>query len=118
MANLPRLNRAVAQCDAKLLELPEKVLQFGTGGFLRGFIEYFIDEANRAGTFDGRIVAVGSTGSGRDRTLTDQDGLFTLAIRGIVNGRPESSYQLISSLSRAISAADHWDDVLAIARTP
>lgn len=118
MADLPRLSRAVAPCDARLLELPEKVLQFGTGGFLRGFIEYFIDEANRAGTFDGRIVAVGSTGSGRDRTLTDQDGLFTLAIRGIVNGRPESSYQLISSLSRAISAADHWDDVLAIARTP
>jgi tagaturonate reductase len=35
--------------DSKLLELPEKVLQFGTGVLLRGLPDYFIDKANRQG---------------------------------------------------------------------
>ena len=48
---------------ASALLLPETVVQFGTGAFLRGFVDYFIDEANRRGTFGGSIVAVSSTGS-------------------------------------------------------
>ena len=39
-----------------LFELPEKVLQFGTGVLLRGLPDYFIDKANRQGIFNGRIV--------------------------------------------------------------
>ena len=38
----------------KLLELPEKVLQFGTGVLLRGLPDYFIDKANKQGIFNGR----------------------------------------------------------------
>lgn len=100
------------------LALPEKVVQFGTGAFLRGFAEYFIDEANRRGSFNGRIVAVSSTGSARDAALNEQDGLFTLAIQGMADGAPRRQYRVISSLSRAISARDSWDAVLAVARDP
>jgi len=32
-----------------LFELPEKVLQFGTGVLLRGLPDYFIDKANKQG---------------------------------------------------------------------
>ncbi len=48
------------------LDLPERVVQFGTGAFLRGFAEWFIDEANRAGRFGGSIVAIASTDSKRE----------------------------------------------------
>src|SRR5215469_16139924 len=65
------------------LDLPERVVQFGTGAFLRGFAEFFIDEANRQGKFGGSIVAVSSTGSTRDAVLNEQDGLFTLAMQGM-----------------------------------
>src|SRR5690349_6948219 len=68
------------------LDLPERVVQFGTGAFLRGFAAYFIDEANRAGRFNGSIVAVSSTGSRRDTVLNAQDGLYTLAIRDASGG--------------------------------
>src|SRR3954471_6892910 len=71
---------------AELLDLPERAVQFGTGAFLRGFVEYFVDAANRAGRFNGRIVAVGSTGSGRDAMLSEQDGLYTLAVQGVDDG--------------------------------
>ena len=74
--------------EARLIDLPEKAVQFGTGGFLRGLVEYFIDAATRAGVFNGRVVAVSSTDSGRDLRLSEQDGLYTLAIQGIENGQP------------------------------
>ncbi len=66
-----------------VLDLPERVLQFGTGMLLRGLIEDFIDRANRKGVFKGRIVAVGSAAStARDRALNEQGGLYTLVVRG------------------------------------
>lgn len=101
-----------------VLGLPERVLQFGTGAFLRGFVEYFIDEANRAGRFNGSIVAVASTPSRRDAILNEQDGLYTLAIQGVQAGAARQQYRVIGSLSRALSARDEWAAVLDVARDP
>jgi tagaturonate reductase len=130
MHDRPRLSRDlvaspafVGRSDVEVppvaaLDLPERVVQFGTGAFLRGFAEYFVDEANRAGKFDGSIVAVASTGSSRDVLLNEQDGLFTLAIQGIEDGVARRRHRIVASLSRAISARDDWDAVLALARDP
>ena len=72
--------------DAKLFELPEKVLQFGTGVLLRALPDHFIDTANRNGLFNGRVVVVKSTDS--DSSAFDrQDGLYTICVRGLVNGK-------------------------------
>ena len=49
--------------DERVFELPEKVLQFGTGVLLRALPDYFIDKANKQGIFNGRIVVVKSTDS-------------------------------------------------------
>ena len=131
-SELPRLGRALLASSAlasredvllpsaEQLALPEKVVQFGTGAFLRGFIEYWIDAANRRGTFDGRIVAVSSTDSGgaRDAQLTEQDGLYTLVTRGIERGEMVQEQRIIGSLSRALSAKRQWDEVLRLARNP
>ena len=130
MPTLPLLTRELIQSralagrtdvsapNAALLDLPETVLQFGTGAFLRGFVDYFIDAANRQGMFNGRVVAVGSTRSGREQLLTEQNGLYTLASRGIAEGRAVQDVRIISSVSRALSARDAWDEVLTLARAP
>jgi tagaturonate reductase len=130
MAALPRLSRALiadpgfrersraALPEVAALELPEKAVQFGTGAFLRAFVECFIDEANRRGTFGGRVVLVGSTESGRERLLNEQDGLFTLVTQGLDRGIAHDERRVVSSVSRAISARDEWEDVLACARNP
>ena len=114
----PSRSSVVAFPSQELLDLPERVVQFGTGGFHRGFIDYFIDAANRQGKFGGRIVAVSSTGSGRVDSLNDQNGLYTLVTEGLENGRATREFRLVSSLSRAVDAVEQWDEVLELARNP
>lgn len=109
---------AVSVPDEALLDLPERAVQFGTGAFLRGFVDDFLHRANQAGLFDGRVVVVGSTGSGRDGALRAQDGLYTLAVEGFDEGHPVQECRIIASVSRALSATDEWDAVLALARAP
>jgi tagaturonate reductase len=124
--SLPRLSHAALPAPAagviaptpEQLALPEKAVQFGTGAFLRGFVDAFIDTANAQGQFNGRVVAIGSTGSGRDRAFADQDGLYTLVARGVVAGRAQEEVRVVSAVSRALSAVDEWDAVLACARNP
>jgi tagaturonate reductase len=101
-----------------LLDLPERVVQFGTGAFLRGFVDFFIDEANRKGLFAGRIVAVGSTHSGRESHINDQNGLYTLVARGVVDGELREERRIVASLRRALSAESDWTEVLALAQSP
>jgi tagaturonate reductase len=126
--NVPRLDAALAKGDALQrrrdivppvpahLALPERAVQFGTGALLRGLVDAVIDDANRRGDFNGRVVAIGSTGSGRDAVISDQDGLFTLVVQGIVDGMPVVQRRVVSAVSRAVSAVDEWPAVLALAR--
>ncbi|MEO8560932.1 MAG: tagaturonate reductase [bacterium] len=100
------------------LTLPERAVQFGTGALLRGLVDALLDEANRQGTFGGRVVMIGSTGSGRDRALNEQGGLFTLVMQGLVDGAARREFRVVSSVSRALSAATEWNDVLQCAANP
>src|SRR6187551_38064 len=74
--------------------LPEKVLQFGTGVLLRGLPDYFIDKANKKGIFNGRVVVVKSTSQGSSDAFTEQDGLYTLSVKGFDNGQVVDKYIL------------------------
>ena len=119
VASLAGVDRTVIDVPPRAtLDLPEKIVQFGTGAFLRGFAEFFVDEANRGGMFNGSIVAVSSTDSSRNAVLNEQDGLFTLAVQGMDGAGPRRRYRVVSSLSRALSARDEWDVVLSLARDP
>lgn len=104
--------------DPSLLALPERAAQFGTGALLRGLVDYVVDAANREGKFNGRVVVIGSTGSGRDELVNAQDGLYTLLVEGVENGQPVREYRIIAAVSRALSATAEWDGVLAVARNP
>jgi tagaturonate reductase len=100
------------------LQLPEKVLQFGTGVLLRGLPDYFIDKANKAGLFNGRVVVVKSTGKGSTDAFAEQDGLYTLCIRGIEQGQMVAENILNASISRVLSAATEWPAILQCAENP
>ena len=101
-----------------LFSLPEKVLQFGTGVLLRGLPDYFIDKANREGIFNGRVIIVKST-EGSDATVFEkQDGLYTLCIRGLDNGRPVEENIINASISRVLSARCQWNAILECALLP
>jgi tagaturonate reductase len=102
----------------ELFSLPEKVLQFGTGVLLRGLPDYFIDKANKKGIFNGRVVVIKSTASGGTDAFEKQDNLYTVCIRGIDNGRKTDEVVVNASISRVLSAATEWKQVLACAGSP
>ena len=101
-----------------VFELPEKVLQFGTGVLLRGLPDYFIDKANRAGVFNGRIVVVKSTAAGDANAFDRQDGLYTVCVRGLENGERKEENIVNASISRVLSANTEWDKILDCAHNP
>jgi tagaturonate reductase len=117
---LTRVNNQLAFApDATHLALPEKVIQFGTGVLLRGLPDFFIDKANKAGVFNGRVVMIKSTSSGNDASLfASQDMLYTQCVRGIREGAEIKENWINASISRILSAKDQWDEVLACAENP
>ncbi|WP_420150275.1 tagaturonate reductase [Spirosoma sp.] len=98
--------------------LPERVLQFGTGVLLRGLPDFLIDKANRQGVFNGRIVVVKSTDGGDMTAFSRQDNLYTLCIRGVENQRLVEENVICSAISRVLSAKQQWADVLNVATSP
>jgi tagaturonate reductase len=102
--------------DARIFDLPEKVLQFGTGILLRGLPDYFIDKANRAGIFNGRIVMVKSTSKGNTTAFSNQDRLYTLCERGFQNGKKIEVNIICSAISRVLDSHEQWNEVLKCAR--
>lgn len=100
---------------SSIFSLPEKVLQFGTGVLLRGLPDYFIDEANKKGIFNGRIVMVKSTTANNTNDYDTQDNLFTHCVRGFDRGQEVNKYIVNASLSRVLNAGEQWEEVLACA---
>lgn len=101
--------------NESLFALPERVLQFGTGVLLRGLPDYFIDKANKKGVFNGRVVVVKSTDGGDAVAFDKQDGLYTLCMRGLVNGQAVEENVICSAISRVLSASTQWELVLRCA---
>jgi tagaturonate reductase len=101
--------------DESVFELPEKVLQFGTGVLLRGLPDYFIDKANRQGIFNGRIVVVKSTSQGDSSAFDKQDGLYTICVRGVDQGKIVEENIVNASISRVLSASEEWSQILECA---
>jgi tagaturonate reductase len=99
-------------------QLPDKVLQFGTGVLLRGLPDYFIEKANQKGIFNGRIVVVKSTVNGDVSSFQEQDNLYTLSIRGIKNGQNVNENIICSAISKILHANTQWSDVLNSAADP
>jgi tagaturonate reductase len=104
--------------DEELFNLPEKVIQFGTGVLLRGLPDYFIDKANRSGIFNGRIVVVKSTSNGSTNVFQQQDNLYTLCVRGIEDGNKIDETIINSSISRVLSSNEDWRKILECAHNP
>ncbi|MNJ92294.1 Altronate oxidoreductase [compost metagenome] len=101
-----------------IFDLPEKVIQFGTGSLLRGLPDDFIHRANQVGLFNGRIVVVKSTTQGDSSAFDTQDALYTLCVQGYANGKIVDHQQVNASISRVLSAQQSWPEILETAKNP
>ncbi len=86
-------------------KLPEKIIQFGEGNFLRAFVDYMFDEINAQGLFKGGITLIQPIPGGdflRD-ILNNQEGLYTLIARGREDGKKVAAKRLITCVNRCIN---------------
>lgn len=109
---------AIELPPATILSAPEIILQVGSGAFLRGFVEDFVQLANVAGDHVGRVVSIQRRSDRRSEAFLRQDGLYTLILRGIENGHPTERKRILASISRSLSAESGWDQVIAVAVQP
>lgn len=101
-----------------LKEAKERVLQFGEGNFLRGFVDYFIDLLNETQNFNTKVVIVQPIAIGMADTINEQDGLYQLYLRGLDSGEKINQRRLISCISRAISPYEDYQAFLDTAHNP
>ena len=98
--------------------LPERVIQFGEGNFLRAFVDWMFHQLNKKGLWAGRVVVVQPLAQGLVDKLNRQDGLYTLLLRGLDDGRRVETREIISSVSRGINPYADWEAVLDCAADP
>lgn len=102
----------------------ERVLQLGTGRFLRGFVDSFIDDANVAaasgttGTPARAVTAVETTGSGMAARLAAQGGAYRLLVRGLEHGAIVDTSRIIRAIDRTVDGATDPAAVIAAALDP
>ena len=95
--------------------MKETILQFGTGKFLRAFVDAFVDTLNRQGLYDGKIVIVSPTDSKTVDAINAQRGAYHLVLRGLKNGRAVCEPRKINSVTRAVNPYRDFDAFLALA---
>ncbi|HIT90248.1 MAG TPA: tagaturonate reductase [Candidatus Merdenecus merdavium] len=103
-----------------LKDAPERVLQFGEGNFLRAFVDYFIDVMNEKADFNSKVVLCQpiSSSNGIADYINEQEGLYTLFLRGFQDGKEVNQKRVISCVSRCLNPYDDFEGVLACADNP
>jgi tagaturonate reductase len=99
-------------------ELKEKVLQFGEGNFLRGFVDWMIDKLNKDCGWNGGVVVVQPLDKGLVSMINDQDGLYHLYLRGLKNGERVEETSVIESITRGIDPYCDTDGFFKCAENP
>lgn len=108
------LNRSTASVNT----YTERIIQFGEGNFLRAFANWMIQEMNKNAGFDGGVVAIQPIDQGLIKMLNDQDGLYTLYLNGIKNGKAISEHEIIDCIQRGIDPYTSPGDFFATAENP
>ena len=94
--------------------MKEKIIQFGEGGFLRGFADWMIQIANEKAGFDGKVVVVQPIEQGMCDMLTAQGCVYTHLCRGVEG----VDVKKIDVISRCVKLYDDFDSYMALAENP
>lgn len=109
---------ALNRNTANVKTYTERIIQFGEGNFLRAFANWMIHEMNKKANFDAGVVAVQPIDQGLIKMLNDQDGLYTLYLNGIKDGKAISEHEIIDCIQRGINPYSNYTDYLANAENP
>lgn len=93
---------------------PEKVIQFGEGGFLRGFVDWMLQKVNETTDFNGNVVVVQPIEQGMCDMLSAQDCVYTHVCRGSEGVETK----IVDVISRCVKPYEDWNAYLALAENP
>ncbi len=96
----------------------EKIIQFGEGGFLRGFVDWIVQLTNEASDFNAGVVVVQPIEKGMCDRLMEQDCVYTHIMRGLRDGKPVVDKKKIDVITRCVKPYDNFADYLALAKNP
>ncbi len=112
---MARLNYEVLKksgYDGYILEkAPVKMLQFGEGNFLRAFVDYFFDVSNEKAGWNGKVALLQPIAQGLSDMINEQEGLYTLYLRGSEKGEKVDRKRVISVVDRCYSPVTDWEAV-------
>ena len=92
----------------------ERVIKFGEGGFLRGFVDWMLQKVNESSDFDGSVVVVQPIEQGMCDLLSAQNCVYTHVIRG-VEGVDKT---VVDVISRCVKPYEDFAAYLALAENP
>lgn len=114
MEKLKDLNKRTAPKSV----MPEKVIQFGEGNFLRAFVDWIIWNMNQKTDFNGSVVVVQPIEKGMVDWLNGQDCLYHVNLQGLDGGKPVNSLTRIDVISRALNPYSQNAAFMALADQP
>ncbi len=94
----------------------EKVIQFGEGGFLRGFVDWIIQLTNEKTDFDAGVVVVQPIEKGMCDMLEAQNCRYTHVMRGLRDGVATVEKKVIDCITRTVKPYDDFGKFLALAK--
>jgi len=89
--------------------LPVKILQFGEGNFLRAFVDWMIQKANKEIGFNRGVVVVQPLANGMVKMLKKQDNLYHVKLEGIKDGQPITETELIDCIQDSINPYSEYE---------
>ena len=98
--------------------MPEKVIQFGEGNFLRAFVDWIIWNMDQKTDFNGSVVVVQPIERGMVDWLNAQDCLYHVNLQGRENGKPVNTLERIDVISRALNPYTQNAAFMALADQP
>ena len=98
--------------------MPEKVIQFGEGNFLRAFVDWIIWNMDQKTNFNGSVVVVQPLNGGMIDWLNGQDCLYHVNLQGRENGKPVNTLERIDVISRCVNPYAQFDAYMALAEQP
>lgn len=98
--------------------MKERVIQFGEGGFLRSFVDVFINKMNEQGLFGGKVVVVQPIAKGLIPVINEQKGVYHQFLRGIDNGKVVDECIKVTSISRGVDPYTDYAGYLKLAHNP
>lgn len=97
---------------------PIKVIQYGEGNFLRAFTTYMFDILNEKTDFNGGVCILKPIEFGSLDSFKEQDGLYTVILRGLLDGKETVQERVVTSVTDAVSCYEDYEAYSALARLP